>query len=261
MVRNSEDSLDDVPRPIVALGNDYENGHYIPLHSHRRGQLLCGSSGAVIVSTVQGTWVVPPECGIWIPAQVVHDVRMLGAANSLSLYLRDATPAMPERCQVVELSPFLRSLLREAIELPAEYDPNGRDGAVMGLLLHEMQRLKILPLSLPMPAHEGLVEICRRFLQQPTPHETIDDWSQFLGISRRSFTRLFRRETGLTFVIWRQQACLFAALPRLIGGESVTSVALALGYDNPAAFTTMFKRLLGAPPRIYLKQNGNAYKE
>jgi AraC-like DNA-binding protein len=54
---------------------------------------------------------------------------------------------------------------------------------------------------------------------------------------------------------------LFAALPRLIGGESVTSVALALGYENPAAFTTMFKRLLGAPPRIYLKQNGNAYKE
>jgi AraC-like DNA-binding protein len=62
-------------------------------------------------------------------------------------------------------------------------------------------------------------------------------------------------------VIWRQQTCLFAALPRLIGGESVTAVALALGYDNPAAFTTMFKRLLGAPSRTYLKQNGNANRE
>ena len=73
-------------------------------------------------------------------------------------------------------------------------------------------------------------------------------------MSRRSFTRLFRKETGLSFVAWRQQACLVAALPRLAAGESVTSVAMALGYDNPAAFTTMFKRLLGVPPRSYLAQ-------
>jgi AraC-like DNA-binding protein len=63
---------------------------------------------------------------------------------------------------------------------------------------------------------------------------------------------MFREETGLSFVAWRQQACLVAALPRLAAGESVTTVAMALGYDNPAAFTTMFKRLLGVPPRNYL---------
>jgi AraC-like DNA-binding protein len=40
-------------------------------------------------------------------------------------------------------------------------------------------------------------------------------------------------------------------LPRLARGESVTSVALDLGYDSVAAFTTMFKRMLGASPRHY----------
>ena len=34
------------------------------------------------------------------------------------------------------------------------------------------------------------------------------------------------------------------------------SVAGALGYDNPAAFTTMFKRALGVPPRAYLRDPG-----
>ena len=72
-------------------------------------------------------------------------------------------------------------------------------------------------------------------------------------MSRRAFTRLFRRETGLSFVNWRQQACLVAALPRLVAGETVTTIALDLGYDNPAAFTTMFKRVLGASPRTYLR--------
>jgi AraC-like DNA-binding protein len=79
-------------------------------------------------------------------------------------------------------------------------------------------------------------------------------WSEPLGMSRRAFTRLFRRETGLSFVEWRQQACLIAALPRLSAGEPVTTVALDLGYDNPAAFTTMFKRVLGASPRNYLRR-------
>ena len=74
-------------------------------------------------------------------------------------------------------------------------------------------------------------------------------------MSRRAFTRLFRPETGTSFVAWRQQACLLAALPRLIAGEPVTLVALDLGYDNPAAFTAMFKRSLGLSPRHYLKQD------
>ena len=72
-----------------------------------------------------------------------------------------------------------------------------------------------------------------------------------LGIGRRSFTRAFRRETGMSFAEWRQQACLLIALPRLAAGEAVTSIALDLGYDSSAAFATMFKRRLGIPPSHY----------
>ena len=73
-------------------------------------------------------------------------------------------------------------------------------------------------------------------------------------MSRRAFTRLFRRETGLSLSLWRQQACLFTALPRLAGGEAVTSVALDLGYESVAAFTTMFTRMLGTSPKAYLRE-------
>jgi AraC-like DNA-binding protein len=100
-------------------------------------------------------------------------------------------------------------------------------------------------------ALEGLNSIC---CQQPNAHKAIDDWCGALRMSRRNFTRIFREETNMSFVVWRQQACLFAALPRLTAGESVTSVAMALGYDNPAAFTTMFKRLLGVPPSRYFSE-------
>lgn len=36
-------------------------------------------------------------------------------------------------------------------------------------------------------------------------------------------------------------------------GETITNVALDAGYENIAAFSTMFRRMLGRSPRSYLK--------
>jgi AraC-like DNA-binding protein len=256
MVRNIAVELADAaPQAVVALGNDYADGHVIAPHRHLRGQLIFGASGMLVMTTPDGTWVMPPQRGMWIPPGVLHDVRMVGTVSLQSILLEPETiGGMPDRCQVVGISPFLRSLIAKALDLPADYDQGGHAGALMALIQHEMRRLPVLPLSLPFPAHEALARQCREFLLNPTAHDTIDAWCAALGLSRRSFTRLFRRETGLTFMTWRQQACLVVALPRLAAGESVTEVAMALGYDNPAAFTTMFKRVLGSAPRAYMKR-------
>jgi AraC-like DNA-binding protein len=55
----------------------------------------------------------------------------------------------------------------------------------------------------------------------------------------------------MSFGAWRQQALLVTALPLLAEGRSVTAVALDLGYESPAAFSTMFRRLTGKPPSLY----------
>ncbi|MCS0497730.1 helix-turn-helix transcriptional regulator [Ancylobacter sp. MQZ15Z-1] len=254
MGRNETTLREDVPRPVIAFGSEYPDGHVIAPHHHRRGQLLHGSTGVVLATTRHGTWMMPPQRGMWIPPGVVHEVQMLGEVRMRSLYFApEAIHGMPERCQVVGISALMASLLAEAVALPAEYELEGRDEALMTLIQHEMRHLPSLPLSLPLPASPALAARCRRFLRSPTPHDTIDGWCEALGLSRRSFTRLFRRETGLSFVAWRQQACLMAALPRLAAGQPVTTIAIDLGYDNPAAFTTMFKRVLGASPRAYLR--------
>ncbi len=256
MVRGIQVELvDDAPRPVIAVGNTYPDGHAIEPHTHRRGQLISGGSGVLILGTPNGKWVMPPQRGMWIPPQTVHYVRMVGSVSVRSLYLEPAAAKMmPAMCQVVGISSFMRSLMNEAVDLPPEYELSSRAGALMSLIQHELLRLPVLPLSLRFPSHGLLAERCRAFLRKPDAHETIESWCETLGLSRRSFTRLFRNETGMSFMMWRQQACLLAALPRLSLGEPVTSVALDLGYDNPAAFTTMFKRVLGAPPREYLRQ-------
>jgi len=60
--------------------------------------------------------------------------------------------------------------------------------------------------------------------------------------------RLFPSETGLSFGQWLNQARLQRAFELFDEGRNVTQVALDLGYSSPAAFTKMFRRLMGRPP-------------
>jgi AraC-like DNA-binding protein len=248
-------AYDTVPRAVVAVGNEYPAGYVGVPHSHRRAQLLSGAVGMMTVRTGHGTWVVPPEQAVWLPPGEVHQVEMSGGpVSTRSAYMwPDALDGLPQKCLVLGMTPLMRSLLQEAVDVPLHYDLDGRDGLVMALLLQEARRLPVLPLSLPFPQDRRLARRCRRLMEQPTPHDSIEHWSKSLQMSRRAFTRLFRAQTGMSFAEWRQQACLFAALPRLAAGEAVTTVALDLGYDSPAAFTSMFRRALGVPPSRYFR--------
>jgi len=254
LVREQERYFKDDDRPVIPLLDSYADGFFVEPHHHRRHQLLYAASGTVIISTPHDTWVMPALRGMWIPGGVTHDVRILGAVTMQSLYIEPALiKEMPCHCQVLGIPPFMRGLIAEAVRLPELPEfLTGRAAALMTLIQHEIRLLPRLPLSLPLPRHEAMAERCRSFLKFPDAHQTIGDWSCFLGMSRRSFTRVFKHETGLSFVQWRQQACIVSALPRLVAGEAVTSVAIDLGYDNPAAFTAMFRRVLGSPPRSYL---------
>lgn len=256
------DAVDHTPRPIVALGRDYSDGTHIAPHHHRRGQLISGATGLIVLSTPYGTWVMPPQRGVWIPPGVVHQAHMVGAVSMQSLYIEpEAAVDMPKHCQVVGITDFMRRLVTEALDLPLVYELEGRAGILMELVMHEMVRLETLPLSLPFPQDERLSAMCKQFMKHPDIHETINDWSSALGMSRRAFTRFFRKETGLSFVSWRQQACLLSALPKLAAGQTVTAVAIGLGYRNPSAFTTMFKKAFGAAPIAYLGMGGRPISE
>lgn len=243
--------------PVVALSDSFPAGHSVPPHRHSRAQLLYPLKGVVSVLTAEGRWMVPPEHALWIPAGLTHAVDMLGDVGMLSAYVApDTLAVLPERTRVLGLTGLMRSLVVEAVR--AQGEPGNRSDLIMALLVEEIRTLPELPLGLPLPRDERLARLCRNFVAAPDPHETIDGWASRRNMSWRTFTRAFRRETGVSLSTWRQQACLFAALPRLAHGEPVTTVALDLGYESVAAFTTMFRRMLGAPPRAYLGAVGRS---
>jgi AraC-like DNA-binding protein len=244
--------IESVPRPVIAVGNDYPAGHLHPTHRHRRSQLLFAEVGTMLVRTSLGVWMVPSHQAIWIPQGIPHSIAMLSRVATRSVYLdQEAAGGMAKDCQVVGISPLLRQLLIAAVDVPAEYEPASRAGKLMSLLIDEVRAAPVLPLSLPMPVDARLAARCRDFIERPSAQDTIDLWSRELGLSRRTFTRIFKRQTGLSFSVWQRRACLLSALPRLLGGERVTTIAFDLGYSSPAAFTVMFKQLVGSAPDTY----------
>jgi len=252
MAWTNPDTVEQIARPIVAVGNDYPPAFELDWHQHRRGQLLYAARGVIVVSTPHGAWVAPPERAVWTPGGVRHSVRMIGAVSTRGVLIEpDAPGSLGPANRVIQVAPLLRNLLETACAIEPEYAPGSRDELVMALLMAELARAPTVPLAVPFPQTPELAARCQAFLESPTPHDTIALWTAQLGIGRRAFTRMFRRETGLSFGAWRQQACLLVALPRLAAGEAVTTIALDLGYDSPAAFTTMFKRLIGVAPSHY----------
>ena len=168
--------------------------------------------------------------------------------------LPDAIDGLPQHLHVTGMTALMRNLIIEAIKPARRGGDAPRTASFSAPCCMKSSHCRNGRWACRSPSQRKLAELCREFMARPSAHLNIDHWADAAGLSRRSFTRMFRRETGLSLSTWRQQACLMAALPRLSAGEAVTAVALDLGYDSVPAFTTMFCRMMGTPPKTYLKK-------
>ena len=246
-------------RPLEGLAAEYEPGAVIPLHHHPFAQLLYASSGVMTVTTEHGTWVVPPDRAVWVPAHVDHSIRMTGRVSMRTLYLSDALgPLAGGACCVVQVSALLRESILRAMAFPKPYDEQGTEARLVAVIADEIRAAPTAPLYLPLPRDPRARRVADALRTNPGDPRTLADWVRVAGASARTLERLFERETSLPFGAWRQQARLLRALEQLASGEPVTSVALDLGYETPSAFIAMFRRALGTSPGRYFRAERRA---
>lgn len=246
--------------PVAVLATDPEPDCLIPAHTHRRGQLVHATSGVMIVRAAGGSWVVPPGRAVWVPPRVRHEIQTAGGVAMRTVFVEpgtrpslDALEKPAGACRVIAVSPLLRELILAALVLPAGHGARGREDRVLQLVLDEIEAAPVLQLHVPLPRHARLLRLCRQLVAEPSRPATLAGWAQQLHMNPRTLARLFQRETGMAFGAWCRQTRLLLSLPRLAAGASVLEVALEHGYDSPSAFSAMFRKTLGVPPRVYLK--------
>lgn len=253
-VRRSIPGLPSLPRPLYGRTESLPNRALTRRHSHPWVQLSYAIQGVLEVQTAVGRFVAPPERAVWIPAGVPHRVFSSPHTEMRSLYIDCSVASWaPERCHVLGVSDLLRELIRAFSQIPVEYDQSGPHGRMAQVILDQLADAPPIDLMLPLPQDSRLRQIYQSLEQHPEQQTTLAHWSEKFGVTEKTLTRLFLRDTGLTFRTWRQRLRLLGALTPLERGERVTDVALACGYDSTSAFIAAFRQQFGETPGEFFR--------
>ena len=237
---------------LTTLSYDYDNGELLADHYHNEDQLIFASKGVMTIRTAEGVWIVPPQRAVWIPAKVVHSIRMSGDVSMRTLYFRPRfVKVLPKRCLVINVAPLLRELIVHACEFSKMSTRVRKEKRVIDLIMDQLESHTQVPLQLPIPSDLRAKRVAETLIADPSDKRLLTELCRESGASKRTVERLFLEQVGTTFGKWRQQLRMLSSIQRLASGEKVTSAALEAGYSSPSAFISVFKKLMGSTPSNY----------
>lgn len=223
-------------------------------HVHDTHELLWGARGVLTVEADGGFFAVPATLGLWIPAGVVHAVKSTQGTDFYCSHISTQlaprlVPQLGSRTAAVTVPTAAQELLRHMSNFDMDDSIRKRsEQVVLGLL----EVVDARPMLLPMPSDPRLELIARALLDDPAVDRSLEEWSVQVSISVRNLSRLFRKETGMTFAQWRIHARVRVALGLLAAGYPVSSVSRRVGYNNPSAFVQVFRKVMGHTPGWYV---------
>jgi len=220
-------------------------------HAHPCGQLIYARDGVLTIHTELRLWVVPPRRAVWI----VPDTRHKGSAPKafclITLYVPPDLAPLPAQCTVFTVDQLLDALLCEAAGFDTTTPLDGSQTRLMQVILDRLSKLEAMRAFVPMPRDLRLVRLVSMIEQNPADSRSLEALSAQSGMTARTAARLFARETGMTFVQWRQQFRLLKAAQSLSLGESVANVSAEVGYSDVSSFIMVFKKAFGITPARY----------
>jgi AraC-like DNA-binding protein len=230
--------------------------HTVRVHQHNWGQFLYAQKGVLAIVTDSFRYICPAEQGIWLPSNVPHEVTTLSDCILSSLYIDNSeTSAIDNYAHMLQVSPLLKMLIVEAVKFTDNYDWQSTQGRHFRLIRDQVGSATKMDTQLPYPVTEKLLHITHQLNLFPANNQSLEAWGRVVGASSRTLSRSFRKETGLTFNEWRIRLKLQVAIRQLHEGQTVTNVALNLGYETSSAFTFMFRTKLGKTPSQFITKN------
>ncbi len=236
-------------RPLVGYSEALRAGFCTGLHSHPRAQILHVVSGLMRVKVGEITYFVLPSTALFLPKDIGHDISFESASTLNTLFLRrSATERLASTPKVITVTPLLKELIAAASAEPLDWDESGRGHYIAELALDEIGKSTELNFVIRLPTDRRAAKVSRSLLESPSEENDIEYWAEVASVSSRTLTRIFQRETGISFIQWRQQLRLIKALESLANGASPKEAAAIGCYESSSAFGVSFKRTFGVTP-------------
>jgi len=252
----SKESEQELSNPITVISRSIAMNSVVSKHSHSWAQFVYAHSGVLAVSTPSNRYIVPPEQGVWLLPEIEHEVTAISKVQLTSFYFDVALLGkLPVECCVLKVNEFLKALIKEANNIKSGYLWNSTDGRLLHLILDRLIQAPNEVFQLPYPTDHRLLALLSEIQITPDNNNTLSEWGKIVGASARTLSRLFKKETGITYSEWRQRLNIQIAISQLSLGKNITSISLHLGYESPSSFIHMFKTKTGMTPRFYRENN------
>ncbi|MGQ6287189.1 AraC family transcriptional regulator [Serratia sp. IR-2025] len=244
---------DRLPAPVLGIAAELAE-HDSGLHWHQRSQLLYAPQGCMTVTLAQQWLILPPTRGVWIPGGIAHRVQLRGRVAYRSLYFDPVlTAAMPPQAAVLAVNPLLAAIVERIAHWPLDFalaQPQARD--LLAVLINELSEAQCENTQLRLPQDRRLAAWLAT-LPESDELQGLAALAQRLNLHAKTLTRLFVRETGLSYQQWCQQWRLMRAIELLATLPSVSAVAQRLGFSSDSAFIAFFRQFTGTTPRRYMQ--------
>ena len=227
--------------------------HAAPMHVHEQGQITYIERGVLSLETETGGWAIPAGRLHWIPAGVAHASLSHGEVRFQLILVPDALAArLPQKITVLEASPLLVATM-ERLQTLSEGD--ALLAPLVDIIAHEVSTASDDAPTILLPASRRMREWALGFLAAPDARVGIDEAARTVAMSRRTFTRHFERDLGMSFSAWKRAAIVHRSVTRLAEGASVGDLAFDFGYESVSAFVAMFRKLQGMPPGEFRRRS------
>lgn len=200
-------------------------------------------------------WLIPAGQAYWVPPGTPHGGTLCGAYG-IRIYISAeiARDLCPESPVAFSATPLLRAVMeRWSGEAASGLPARPIDWHTIAVVSDEIERSMIRPLILPMPTHAVMRAILSTWAATCEEQLSLDQLAERCRMSRRTFTRQFRVETGLSPGAWMQSARVLRGCELMASGVPVTETAYMLGYESPSSFFSLCRKMTGLNPTDLLR--------
>lgn len=254
--QNEEFDADSIQEKVAGIASDMVM-HDSGFHFHKtKAQLLYAPSGCMTVTTSDRQLVLPPFRMLWIPADEIHRVNFRNIVAYRSIYFDEnyAKKYMNTGLKVLYVNPLLKEIIERICFWKRSVLRNDQTN-LLKVFWDEMQRAPEEKLELKMPQDWRFKKIAEEWTLRNSMPPMLKDLAGKTGAVEKTISRIFKKETGLSYQEWRQQWRLQRSIELLVEDNSIGEVSHILDFSSDSAFIEFFKKHTGSTPLQYLLKN------
>ncbi len=224
-----------------------------PFWTHQEGLLLLTLTGLLVASSDNGLQVAPAGFAVWFPPFYTRDLRRRGLYRGLSISVNEAAcRGLPTRACAVQIKGLLKKTALTAADRTRAISE--QPSPCIEALQEEICRDTVEGLSLLFPQDPRLKRVAQSLIANPADNRLLEDWASLGATSKRTLSRRFVTETGLTFTAWRQRLRLLQSMEMLVEHVPMKTISLALGFCSASNYISIFRQVFSETPAQYLRR-------